>query len=72
MTTWVLNTVGLLATTTGALIVFLHLHRTTRAADNLPSPEGGPASAKDRRLLMITMGLMATWFVIQYVALILT
>jgi hypothetical protein len=72
MTTWVLNTVGLLATTTGALIVFLHLHRTARASDNLPSPEGAAASAKDRRLLVITMGLMAVWFVIQYVALILT
>ncbi len=26
----------------------------------------------DRRLLMVTMGLMAAWFVIQYVGLLLT
>jgi len=72
MTTWVLNTVGLLATTIGALIVFLHLHRTSRIADNIPDPQGAAAYAKERRLLMITMGLMAAWFVIQYVALLLT
>jgi len=72
MTIWMLNTIGLLATTIGALIVFLHLHRTTRASDNVPAPEGAAASAKDRRLLMITMGLMAAWFVIQYVAVLLT
>ncbi len=72
MTTWVLNTVGLLATTTGALIVFLHLHRTSRVADSIPDPQGAAAYAKDRRLLMVTMGLMAAWFVIQYVGLLLT
>ncbi len=71
MTTWVLNTVGLLATTIGALIVFLHMHRTSRVSDHVPSPNAS-ASAKDRRLLMITMWLMAAWFVIQYVALLLT
>ncbi len=71
MTTWVLNTVGLLATTIGALIVFLHLHRTSHVSDNVPSSDAA-ASAKERRLLMIIMGLMAAWFVIQYVALLLT
>jgi hypothetical protein len=29
-TIWILNTVGLLATTVGVLVVFLHLHRTSR------------------------------------------
>ena len=57
MTSWVLNTVGLLATTIGALIVFLHLHRTSRVSDNASFTDAA-ASARDRRLLMITMGLM--------------
>jgi len=72
MTFWVLNTIGLLATTIGALIVFLHLHRTSRAAGGVPYPEACAPLQKDRRLLMITMGLMAGWFVIQYVGLLLT
>ncbi len=71
MTSLLIHTGGLLATTIGALIVFLHLHRTSRVSDNAPFTDAA-ASAKDRRLLMITMGLMAAWFVIQYVALILT
>jgi hypothetical protein len=72
MTFWVLNTVGLLATTIGALIVFLHLHRTSQTASGTPWPEACAPLAKDRRLLMITMGLMAAWFVIQYVGMLLT
>jgi hypothetical protein len=72
MTVWVLNAIGLLATTIGALVVFLHLHRTTRSAAGAPWPEACAPLAKDRRLLMITMGLMSAWFVVQYAALILT
>jgi hypothetical protein len=72
MTTWLLETIGLLVTTIGALIAFLHLHRTTREMANRPLPPECAPLAKDRRLLMITMGLMAGWFVIQYIALILT
>ena len=71
MTLWILNTIGLLATTVGALIVFLHLHRTSRAADGGPYPAACAPLQKDRRLLMITMGLMSAWFVVQYIALIL-
>ena len=72
MTTWILETIGLLVTTVGALIAFLHLHRTSRemATTNIP-PECQPL-LKDRRLLMITMGLMAGWFVIQYIGLLIS
>ena len=69
MTTWILETVGLLVTTIGALIAFLHLHRTSRAMSTFPA-ECAPL-AKDRRLLMITMGLMSGWFIIQYIGLLL-
>jgi len=70
MTNWVLETIGLLVTTIGALIAFLHLHRTSREMTVIPA-ECAPL-ARDRRLLMITMGLMAGWFIIQYVGLLIT
>ncbi|HUQ74179.1 MAG TPA: hypothetical protein VM183_05585 [Burkholderiales bacterium] len=71
MTTWVLETVGLLVTTIGALFAFLHLHRTSREMANIEIPAACAPLARDRRLLMITMGLMAGWFVIQYIGVIL-
>ena len=71
MTTWILETIGLLVTTIGALIAFLHLHRTSREMANAPMPPECAPLMRDRRLLMITMGLMAGWFVIQYIGLIL-
>ena len=71
MTLWMLNTIGLLATTIGALIVFLHLHRTSNAVANLRLHEECAPLLKDRRMLMITVGLMAAWFVVQYAAVIL-
>ena len=72
MTIWMLNTIGLLATTIGALIVFLHLQRTSQAVAKLRLHEECAPLLKDRRLLTITTGLMAAWFVIQYAAVILT
>ncbi len=71
MTTWILETVGLFVTTVGALIAFLHLHRTSRALQGVRLPDECAPLYKDRRLLMITMGLMAGWFVVQYVGVIL-
>ncbi|HEX9431274.1 MAG TPA: hypothetical protein VF936_00680 [Burkholderiales bacterium] len=71
MTTWILETVGLLVTTVGALFAFLHLHRTSRQMGSAPIPAECAPLVRDRRLLMITMGLMAGWFVIQYIGLIL-
>ena len=71
-TLWILNTVGLLATTIGVLIVFLHLHRTSRAVGSAPLPEVCQPLLKDRKLLTITVGLMAAWFVVQYVAVLFT
>lgn len=67
MTTWILETVGLLVTTIGALVAFLHMHRTSRQMEGRPLHPDCLPLVKDRRLLMITMGLMAGWFVIQYV-----
>jgi len=71
MTTWILETIGLLVTTIGALIAFLHLHRSSRALAGAELPAACAPLLRDRRLLTITMGLMAVWFVIQYVGVIL-
>ncbi|TMH70957.1 MAG: hypothetical protein E6H57_06115 [Betaproteobacteria bacterium] len=70
-TTWILETIGLLVTTVGALVAFLHLHRTSREMAHSPVPEACASLVRDRRLLMITMGLMAGWFIVQYIGLIL-
>jgi len=71
-TLWILNTAGLLAITVGVLFVFLHLHRSSQATANAPLPEVCQPLLKDRRMLTITVGLMAAWFVIQYVAVLFT
>jgi hypothetical protein len=72
MTTWILETVGLLVTTIGALFAFLHLHRTSREMAATPVPAECAPLLRDRRLLMITMGLMSGWFVIQYIGLLIS
>ena len=72
-TLWILNTIGLLAITIGVLFVFLHLHRTSQTVGTSPPlPEACRPLLRDRRLLTITVGLMAAWFVIQYLAVLLT
>jgi hypothetical protein len=71
MTEWVLQTVGLLVTTIGALFTFLHLHRTSREMEAAALPPQCAALLRDRKLLMITVGLMSGWFLIQYVGLLL-
>ena len=71
-TLWILNTIGLLAVTVGVLVVFLHLHRTSQMVGSTPLPEICQPLLKDRRMLTITVGLMAAWFVIQYLAILLT
>ncbi len=71
-TLWILNTVGLLAITIGVLVVFLHLHRTSQMVSGTPLPEVCQPLIRDRRMLTITVGLMAAWFVIQYIAILFT
>jgi hypothetical protein len=70
MTSWMLNTIGLLAVTIGALFVFLHLHRTSKEMAGIALHEECAPLIRDRRMLMITVGLMAAWFVVHYVAVI--
>lgn len=65
--TWALNTFGLFVTTVGALLVFLYLWNSPRFADEWLSVEGRRAYARHRRLLVIAVGLLAAWLVVQYV-----
>jgi len=70
MTSWMLNTIGLLAVTIGSLFVFLHLHRSSKAMAGIALHKECEPLLRDRRMLMVTVGLMAAWFVVQYVAVI--
>ena len=75
MTSWFMNAIGLLATTIGVLVIFLHLQRTSSEAAKLKEREGVPADyaalLRERSLLRIAVGLIAAWFVIHYLALLL-
>jgi len=70
MTSWIMNAVGLLTITVGALMLFLHLHRAARRAETGATIESSSVS-KERRLMKLTVGLLSAWFVIHYLALIL-
>jgi len=68
---WVLNSVSLFATTVGALLIFLYLSQAPKlAGDGIPA-EVKRACEKHRRLLMISVGLLAAWLLVQYLAVIL-
>jgi len=64
MTAWIMNAVGLFLTTVGVLLVFLYLYRTPRLAQETPAP-AGKGAAGNRNLLIIAVGLLSIWFVIQ-------
>lgn len=66
-TTWVLNAAGLFLTATGALLMYLHLRQYPRVSDDATVAEVRRAYEKDRRLLVIGVGLIAAWCVVQYV-----
>ena len=68
---WLLSTVGLFATTVGALLIFLYLWRSPRFADNWLSPDGKRAYARHRLLVIAGVGLLAAWLILQYMAILL-
>ena len=70
-TAWLLNAVGLFVTTVGALLTFLYLYESPRFAEQLGSPEAKNAYSKHQRSLSWVVGLLATWLVVQCLALIL-
>ena len=70
MTAWVLNSFGLYLTTVGALLIFLYLWRSPQMADAWSTVEGKGAYAKHRRRLMVGVGLLSVWLVIENLAII--
>ena len=70
-TAWRLGTVSLYATTFGALLIFLYLANSPRSAEEWQTPAGKLAYARHRRMLIVSVGLLAAWLVIQDLAIIL-
>lgn len=70
MVAWMLNAAGLLITTIGALLIFLHAYKAPRLAEEWQTPEGKVAYAKHRRMTIISVGLLAAWLLIQGIAVI--
>jgi hypothetical protein len=70
-TDWILNLFGLFVTTAGALLIFLYLWRSPRFAKAWLTPEGQLAYANHRRLLILAVGLLAAWLLLQYLGIIL-
>jgi hypothetical protein len=68
---WLLSTVSLLATTIAALLIFLYLYKAPRLADAWQTPEGQRAYMQHQRRLMLGVGLLAAWLVVQGAAVIL-
>jgi uncharacterized membrane protein len=68
---WLLGTVSLIATTVAALLIFLYLWKAPRLADDWQSAEGRRAYALYRRRLILSVGLLAAWLVVQDLAVIL-
>ncbi|HEX5091967.1 MAG TPA: hypothetical protein VFV84_04675 [Burkholderiales bacterium] len=66
MTISILNLVGMFFTTVGALLIFLYLMEMPQFARQYLSPEGQKAFARHRRMLVLGVGLLAAWIVLQY------
>lgn len=72
MTTWVLNEIGLLVTTVGALLMFLYLSPEPRFASGMHPREAKQGFLKYHRQARIGVGLLAAWLVLQDLALLLS
>ena len=72
MTVSILNIIGMFLTTAGALLIFLYLVQTPRFAREWLSPEGQKAFSRHQRLVVVGVGLLVAWIVMQYVELILS
>ena len=70
-TAWMLNALGLFVTTAGALLIFLYLSQAPRFADRLPAADDKDAYQRHHGRVMIGVGLLAAWLLVQDLALIL-
>lgn len=65
-TTWIFNAAGLFLTTTGVLLMYLHLRHAPRTSNDATVQEVRRVYERERRLLVIGVGLIAAWCVVQY------
>ncbi len=71
MVSWTLNAVGLFVTTTAALLIFLYLANTPPRAASAPSQAGADQGCiKHHRRVLVAVGLLAAWLVMQDAALV--
>ncbi|HMA89296.1 MAG TPA: hypothetical protein VKP89_11190 [Burkholderiales bacterium] len=70
-TAWLLEALGLLATTIGALLIVLHLLSPPPFADEFRTEEAKRAYAAHRRRLVIAVALLSLWLLIQDVGVLL-
>jgi hypothetical protein len=64
-TTWLLNAVGLYATTVGALLIWTQLLSSRRYADDMRTTDTKHTYMMDLQKLAIAVGLLCLWFVAQ-------
>lgn len=70
LATWTLNAAMLFVTTTGTLLVFLFVYNTLPRASSCPAC--GVTAGKDQRHVLIALGLLALWLVMEDAAFILS
>jgi len=67
---WIINAVGLFATTTGVLLILLYLCRSPVRAEE-SAQASAEAQARQHRHLVTAVSLLAVWLVLQDLAVIL-
>jgi len=72
MTVSIANIIGMFCTTAGALLIFLYMLQTPQFAKTWLTPEGQKAFSRHQRLLLVGVGLLVAWIVLQYLELILS
>jgi hypothetical protein len=65
---WLMNAVGLLSTTVGALLILLHLVSPSRFVEEFRTPEAQRAYASHRRQIAVAVALLCLWLLVQDVA----
>jgi len=68
---WLLNAVGLLSTTVGALLILLHLLSPAPFVGELQTQQGKRAYAAHRRQLVVAVALLCLWLLIQDIGILL-
>jgi len=71
MTAWLLNEIGLLVTTIGALLMFLYLSPEPQFATAMQPQEAKQGFLQYHRHARVGVGLLAAWLVLQDLALLL-